>query len=118
MSIYPHIIRPLLFALEAETAHNIALAGLQKNFVPAGRLISYDSLKTNILGMEFTNPVGLAAGFDKDAVALPNLSRLGFGFLEFGTVTPKPQKGNSQPRLFRFLRIWQSLIALGSIMMD
>ena len=101
MSIYPHIIRPLLFVLEAETAHNLALAGLKKNFVPAGRAISCDSLKTNILGMEFTNPIGLAAGFDKDAVALPNLSRLGFGFLESGTVTPKPQTGNAQPRMFR-----------------
>ena len=101
MPIYPKIIRPLLFALEAETAHNLALAGLKKNFVPAGRLTCRDSLKTNILGIDFTNPIGLAAGFDKDAVALPNLSRLGFGFLEAGTVTPEPQLGNPRPRIFR-----------------
>jgi len=101
VSIYPHIVRPLLFALEAETAHNVALAGLKRNLVPTGPLTSCDNLKTNILGMEFSNPVGLAAGFDKDAVALPNLSRLGFGFLEAGTVTPKPQSGNPRPRMFR-----------------
>ncbi|MDG2034766.1 MAG: quinone-dependent dihydroorotate dehydrogenase, partial [Rhodospirillales bacterium] len=101
MSIYPHIVRPLLFSLEAETAHNIALAGLKRNLVPTSPLVPSNNLKTTILGMDFSNPIGLAAGFDKDAVALPNLSRLGFGFLEAGTVTPKPQSGNPRPRVFR-----------------
>ena len=98
---YLKILRPLLFSLEAETAHNIALACLKQNLLPSGSLSCNDNLKTNILGMEFRNPIGLAAGFDKNAIALKNLSRLGFGFLEAGTVTPRPQTGNPRPRVFR-----------------
>lgn len=59
------------------------------------------SLSTTVLGIKFTNPIGLAAGFDKNAEAIDGLSKLGFGFLEVGTVTPKPQEGNEKPRVFR-----------------
>jgi len=73
------------------------------DFGLAGRDTPADDprLATRALGLEFGNPIGLAAGFDKNAVALPALARLGFGFVEAGTVTPRPQAGNPRPRLFR-----------------
>lgn len=101
MPTFQHKIWPFFFAVDAETAHNVALALLKWNLVPGGREGSNDLLRTNVLGMEFHSPIGLAAGFDKNAVAISNLSRLGFGFVEVGTVTPKPQPGNPRPRLFR-----------------
>ena len=101
MPTFQHKFWPFFLSVDAETAHNVALALLKWNLVPGGREGSNDVLRTNILGMEFHSPIGLAAGFDKNAVAISNLSRLGFGFVEVGTVTPKPQPGNPRPRLFR-----------------
>jgi dihydroorotate dehydrogenase len=90
------LVRPLLFALDPETAHHAALA--LSRF--AGRATIPDRPVT-AMGIRFPNPVGLAAGLDKDAAHIDGLARLGFGFIEVGTVTPRPQPGNPRPRLFR-----------------
>ena len=89
MNLYP-LIRPFAFALDAEAAQRAALAARFP-----------DSLRTTVAGIDFRTPVGLAAGFDKDALAPAQLLSLGFGFVEIGTVTPRPQEGNPKPRLFR-----------------
>ncbi len=92
---------PLLRRMDAERAHDLALRALSLGL--AGRDATPDDprLAVDALGLHFGNPIGLAAGFDKNAVALAPLSRLGFGFVEAGTVTPRPQPGNPRPRLFR-----------------
>lgn len=94
-------LMPLVRGLDAETAHGIALKALAAGL--AGRDAGRDDpvLATEAFGLRFRNPIGLAAGFDKDAVAVLPLMRLGFGFVEAGTVTPRPQPGNPRPRLFR-----------------
>jgi dihydroorotate dehydrogenase len=94
-------IKPLLFLLEPEFAHNLATKALKYNLVCAPRNIQYSSLNTSVLGINFLNPIGMAAGFDKNAQTFSNLFNFGFGFVECGTVTPKPQSGNEKPRLFR-----------------
>lgn len=92
---------PLLRRIDPETAHNFALKALRWGL--AGHASGADDpvLAVTVLGRTFSNPIGLAAGFDKDAVAAAALMRLGFGFVETGTVTPRPQAGNSRPRLYR-----------------
>lgn len=103
MNIYP-LLRPLLFSLDAETAHEITLkslqavhsAGLDKLLFPAP-----NECPVHAMGMTFKNPVGLAAGLDKNGDYIDALAGLGFGFIEIGTVTPRPQPGNPKPRLFR-----------------
>lgn len=95
------LIRPLLFRLPAEMAHHLALYGLKRGWVPAQPRKEYPSLRCTLWGMEFTNPIGMAAGFDKDAEVISPLLNQGFGFVEVGTVTPFPQVGNPTPRLFR-----------------
>jgi dihydroorotate dehydrogenase len=92
---------PLMRWLDPERAHELALSALRLGL--AGRAGHADAacLAVDVLGRRFPNPIGLAAGFDKDAVAVPALMRLGFGFIETGTVTPRPQPGNPRPRLFR-----------------
>ena len=93
-------VLPLLRWLDPETAHLLALRALRLGL--AGRAEVHDKrLEVHALGLSFANPLGLAAGFDKNAVALTPLARLGFGFVEAGTVTPRPQLGNPRPRLFR-----------------
>jgi dihydroorotate dehydrogenase len=99
----PYIfIRPALFALDAEQAHDLTLRGLAM----AGKVPCFDSVPTRsnpveVMGLQFPNRIGLAAGLDKNAVAVDGLGRLGFGFIEVGTVTPRAQPGNPLPRLFR-----------------
>lgn len=94
-------LMPLMRRLDPETAHNLALRALAAGL--GGRSTAPDDpvLATSALGLRFRNPIGLAAGFDKDAVAVLPLMRLGFGLVEAGTVTPRPQPGNPRPRLFR-----------------
>ncbi|HTQ81578.1 MAG TPA: quinone-dependent dihydroorotate dehydrogenase [Thermoanaerobaculia bacterium] len=100
------LLRPLLFRLDPEASHGFALAGLRlaAAFARAGGGGRGDDprLAQTLFGCTFPNPVGLAAGFDKDALAVRALPGLGFGFAEVGTVTPLPQAGNPRPRLFRY----------------
>ena len=99
VSLY-RIIRPLAFALDAETAHRMTIAALK--MVPARRPPDFPaSLRTRVAGLDFPTPVGLAAGFDKDAEVAEQMLSTGFGFVEVGTLTPRPQEGNPKPRLFR-----------------
>lgn len=94
------LLRPLLFSLDAERAHHLALAALR--FFPQTRIAPMDGpLATEVTGLRFPNPVGMAAGFDKDGRVPDALLGLGFGFVEIGSITPRPQKGNPKPRLFR-----------------
>jgi dihydroorotate dehydrogenase len=94
--------RPLLFALDPETAHKATVAALRYAPLPAAP--DADArLRTHAFGIDFPNPLGMAAGFDKGAEAPDPLFRAGFGFVEIGTVTPRPQPGNPKPRLFRLV---------------
>ena len=92
---------PLLRLLDAETAHRLGLQGLRLGLAGRDRTPPDPRLAVSALGLTFSNPIGLAAGFDKNAEALAPLAGLGFGFVEAGTVTPRPQPGNPRPRLFR-----------------
>ena len=102
-------VRPLLFAADPETIHHVALLALAS---PIGRLLAPFVSGTgdpavdpvDLLGLRFRNRVGLGAGFDKDGVAIRGWAALGFGFVELGTVTPRPQAGNPRPRLFRLAK--------------
>lgn len=98
-----HFFRKILFLFSPEKAHQIALIGLKLAYhIGLTRFFSQPAPHPrSIMGLTFTNPVGLAAGFDKNGDYIDALSALGFGFIEIGTVTPKPQSGNPQPRLFR-----------------
>lgn len=98
--IYERLLRPLLFGLDPEQAHNLALTAIRSGLVFARRFVD-ESLAQNLFGVHFPNPLGLAAGFDKNAVALDRWAGLGFGFAEVGTVTQLAQPGNPRPRLFR-----------------
>lgn len=98
-----YAIKPLLFFLEPETAHNLAIQALKYNLVCAPKIVEYSSLKTKVFDIDFLNPIGMAAGFDKNAEVFSNLSKFGFGFTECGTVTPQAQAGNDKPRLFRLV---------------
>jgi dihydroorotate dehydrogenase len=95
------LIKPIFFFLPPETAHNLSIKLLKYNLVPHQRIYLNKKLEQKIFDLNFKNPVGLAAGFDKNAECIQNLVGQNFGFLEFGTTTPLPQKGNTQPRIFR-----------------
>ncbi len=106
------LARPLLFALDPERAHDLTLSALQRaHDLGTTRLIAPHLADDpiDVMGLRFPNPVGLAAGLDKDAAHVDALAALGFGFVEAGTVTPQPQPGNPRPRLFRLPRA-QALI--------
>ncbi|GAB4263983.1 MAG: quinone-dependent dihydroorotate dehydrogenase [Pararhodobacter sp.] len=93
-----------LFAMhriDPEKGHGLALTALRAGLVPLPGVVTSDRLRCSLAGLELPNPVGLAAGFDKNAVALAALGRAGFGFVEVGAATPRPQPGNPRPRLFR-----------------
>ncbi len=103
--MYKSLIRPVLFRFDPEKVHYFTFSVL-KNFPFAARLflpkpVADPRLEREVFGLKFKNPVGLAAGFDKDAKMFQELSDLGFGFIEIGTLTPKPQDGNPKKRLFR-----------------
>lgn len=101
--LYP-LIRKFFFALDAETAHGIGLAGM--SFLESAGLLGLlakpaPACPVEVMGLRFPNPVGLAAGLDKNGAHIDALAGLGFGFIEIGTITPRPQDGNPKPRLFR-----------------
>lgn len=101
MNFY-HIIQPLVFTLPAEVAHVAAVNFIKYNFLSGlCRQREYEEIAIKVFGIDFSNPVGLAAGFDKNADLVNRIGNYGFGFAEVGTVTPKPQSGNPKPRLFR-----------------
>lgn len=97
------LARPLLFSLDPETAHNLTLPWLRRaaSLGLTGLISRPDPDPRTVMGITFPNPVGLAAGLDKDGAYIDGLAALGFGFIEVGTVTPRPQPGNPQPRIFR-----------------
>ena len=99
---YEKVIRPILFSLPAETAHELGIKALKLGLgakVDASALPDFGEIER--FGLKFRNPLGIAAGFDKNGVVVNQLAALGFGFVEVGTVTFRPQKGNEKPRLFR-----------------
>jgi dihydroorotate dehydrogenase len=106
LSLYECFIKPMLFSMDPERVHHLALLSLKTacrvpwmlNLIP--RLCDQRSV-TEVFGIRFPNPIGLAAGFDKNGVALPAWEALGFGFVEIGTITARPQPGNPVPRIFR-----------------
>jgi len=101
MALYP-LFRPLAFALDAERAHRLTIRALK--LLPPGLPAKSDPvLSVEVAGLAFPNPVGLAAGFDKDAEVFRQMLGFGFGFVEVGTLTPRPQEGNPKPRLFRLV---------------
>lgn len=95
------LAKPLLWALEAERAHNLTIRALKLGLAPQRPPVRHDMLTARLWNREFINPVGLAAGFDKQAEVIDPMLGQGFGFVEIGTVTPRPQPGNPKPRLFR-----------------
>jgi dihydroorotate dehydrogenase len=104
---YERLARPILFSLGPETAHHLAVGGLRLSArlpfaLQALRSFQPPARPRVVFGLNFPNPIGLAAGFDKNGVALPALAALGFGFVEIGTVTAKAQPGNPRPRIFRY----------------
>lgn len=107
--MYKHIIRPLLFLINPETIHHLIVWALRfAGKIPGGRALirsaftyRHSSLEREVLGIKFPNPIGMAAGFDKNGSCYRDVAALGFGFVEIGTVTPRAQPGNPKPRLFR-----------------
>jgi len=103
MNLYP-LLRPALFSLDPELAHTVTLKLLKvadKTGLSVLSKARSDNKPVTVMGLDFKNPVGLAAGMDKNGDYIDALSALGFGFIEIGTVTPRPQPGNPKPRLFR-----------------
>jgi len=105
------LVKPLFFLMSPEVAHHKVTGGLRamnkiwggSKLVKAAFTYNHPSLERKVFGLTFRNPVGLAAGFDKNAEYVDELADLGFGFIEIGTVTPKPQPGNDKPRMFRLV---------------
>lgn len=95
------LARPFLFSLAPERAHDLTLSLLKKTYKLGLMRQSIEAKPVTCMGIEFPNPVGLAAGLDKNGAYIDALASLGFGFIEIGTITPRPQSGNPQPRLFR-----------------
>lgn len=109
MNLYP-LIKPLLFHLDPEEAHHLTIRNLKRfgssslvHLITGGE-VRHASLRRNLFGLSFPNPVGLAAGLDKNAEVVDEFGALGFGFVEIGTLTPRPQPGNDKPRLFRLVK--------------
>lgn len=100
LDLYP-LVWPVLRRIDPERSHGLALSALKRGWVPSSGTVSDPVLKTHVFGLDFPNPVGLAAGFDKDAEVPDIMLGHGFGFVEVGSITPKAQPGNDKPRLFR-----------------
>lgn len=104
IDLYP-FAKPFIHSLDPERAHGLTIGLLSKGITgTVQRPCSHKALRTNLFGLTFDNPIGLAAGFDKDAEVIAGAEKMGFGFVEAGTVTPAPQPGNDKPRLFRLSR--------------
>jgi len=101
MSLYEALGMRALRLVDPEAAHGLALKALKMGLVPSAGVLTSPRLKTSLAGMELPNPLGLAAGFDKNAEVLHPLAKSGFGFVEVGAITPRAQPGNPKPRLFR-----------------
>lgn len=101
MSLFKRLLRPALFHLDAEQAHKLSLLALKRGLAPPVIQPNDQRLAIKLFGLNFPNPVGLAAGFDKNAEVPDAVLRLGFGFTEVGSLTPRPQAGNPKPRIFR-----------------
>ncbi|WP_282076437.1 quinone-dependent dihydroorotate dehydrogenase [Epibacterium ulvae] len=101
MNVLENLGLKALHKLDPEAAHGLSIKALQLGLTPAPGPTTSPRLRTNLAGLDLPNPVGLAAGFDKNAQALSPLSKAGFGFIEVGAATPRPQPGNPKPRLFR-----------------
>ena len=101
MNLSEKIALRLLSNIDPEKAHNLAIRALKFGFVPKTKVFHAKSLELSVAGLKFKNPLGLAAGFDKNAEAIKPLLKFGFGFIEVGAVTPLAQNGNPKPRLFR-----------------
>jgi len=96
-----NFFRPFIFKFSPEIAHSLAIKSLKLNKLPINKIINSEILESNFCGKKLSSPVGVAAGFDKNAEVYNPLFNLGFGFVEVGTITPKPQYGNPKPRVFR-----------------
>lgn len=107
------LARPVLFRLEPERAHALSIAALKRGLVPRVNVPVDDRLRLTVAGIAFPNPLGLAAGYDKNAEVPDAALRLGFGFAEVGTLTPQPQEGNQQPRVFRLEKAHAIINRLG-----
>ena len=94
-------LRSLIFKIDPELSHNLAIKALKYNYIPINKNLKNSYIETELFGKKISNPIGLAAGFDKDAEVYNSLFKLGFGFVEVGTVTPLKQYGNLKPRVFR-----------------
>ncbi|MBN8999017.1 MAG: dihydroorotate dehydrogenase (quinone), partial [Rhizobiales bacterium] len=103
MSAFTALLRPILFRIDAETAHGLSIKALASGLTPTVRPDRDPRLARRLMGLDFPNPIGLAAGLDKNAEVADPLLGLGFGFVEIGTVTPRPQAGNPRPRIFRLV---------------
>jgi dihydroorotate dehydrogenase len=103
--LYRDVIRPLLFSLPPEWVHHASLTAMTRTPLPSliepWARAEFPGLEKKLFGLTFPNPIGLAAGFDKNAEGVTTWPRLGFGFMELGTITPRPQPGNPKPRIFR-----------------
>lgn len=104
MNLIERVGMGVLHRFDPETAHRLALTAMKAGLVPLPGPVTSPRLATRLCGMELVNPVGLAAGYDKNAVVVDALTRAGFGFVEVGAVTPRPQPGNPRPRMFRLER--------------
>ncbi|MGV4793224.1 quinone-dependent dihydroorotate dehydrogenase [Rhizobium sp. F40D2] len=100
---FKRLARKGLFLFDPETAHGMSIAALKSGLVPACQITPDPRLRQTVAGLTFENPLGMAAGYDKNAEVPEALLKLGFGFTEIGTVTPKPQSGNPRPRIFRLV---------------
>ena len=103
IDLFKHAARKGLFLFDPETAHGMSIAALKAGAVPACRIAPDPRLRQSVAGLDFINPIGMAAGYDKNAEVPEALLKIGFGFTEIGTVTPKPQPGNPRPRIFRLV---------------
>lgn len=95
------LLRPLLFKIDPEKAHGLTLTAMKMGLTPKAKTIKNPALEQSLFDLKFPNPVGLSAGFDKNAEVIGPSFHMGFGFVEVGTVTPKQQEGNARPRIFR-----------------